>query len=46
VSAKLEYLYYDLGSIGMTNTSISPLAFQGVVLGRQALTDATSAWTR
>ena len=46
VSARLEYLYYDLGSIGMTNTSISPLAFQGVVLGRQALTDATSAWTR
>ncbi|MFY9655824.1 MAG: outer membrane beta-barrel protein [Methylocystis sp.] len=45
LSAKLEYLYYDLGSIGMTNASISPLAFRGFLLGRQ-VTDASAAWTR
>ncbi len=45
LSAKLEYLYYDLGSIGMTNANISPLAFRGILLGRQ-VTDASAAWTR
>ena len=31
LSAKIEYLYYDLGSKTLTNAEISPLAAQGVL---------------
>jgi opacity protein-like surface antigen len=45
LSAKLEYLYYDLGSITLTNATVSPLGFNGV-LGEVRIADATSVSTR
>jgi opacity protein-like surface antigen len=47
LSAKVEYLYYDLGSKTLTNAEISPLAAQGV-LGLLPLfvADATNVSTR
>ncbi|QGM45621.1 outer membrane protein [Methylocystis heyeri] len=46
LSAKLEYLYYDLGSMGLTNANISPISFQGALMGAQRVADATSVSTR
>jgi opacity protein-like surface antigen len=46
LSAKLEYLYYDLGNMGLTNANISPISFQGALAGAQRVADATSVSTR
>jgi opacity protein-like surface antigen len=46
LSAKLEYLYYDLGSMGLTNANINPLVFQGALFGLQHIADATAVSTR
>ena len=46
LSAKLEYLYYDLGSKTLTNANISPLGLQGVLFGLQSVADATAVSTK
>ena len=46
LSAKLEYLYYDLGSITLTNANISPIALQGILFGLQNVADATKVSTK
>ena len=45
LSAKLEYLYYDLGSMRLTNINIDPLAFKDLG-GAVQLANATNATTR
>jgi opacity protein-like surface antigen len=46
LSAKVEYLYYDLGTLGTSNRTISPLAYEGALFGFQRVADATLASTR
>ena len=47
LSAKVEYLYYDLGSKTLTNAEISPLAAQGVLgLLPTFVANATNVSTR
>ena len=46
LSAKFEYLYYDLGSKTLTNANINPIILQGVFLGLQSVADATNVSTR
>ncbi|HXY57517.1 MAG TPA: outer membrane beta-barrel protein [Methylocystis sp.] len=46
LSAKLEYLYYDLGSLTLTNSNVSPIALRGFLLGLQNIADATTVSTR
>jgi opacity protein-like surface antigen len=46
LSAKLEYLYYDLGSITLTNANVSPVALQGLLFGFQRVADATKVSTK
>src|SRR5208283_3193433 len=46
LSAKVEYLYYDLGSKTLTNANINPIILQGFFLGLQSVADATNVSTR
>ncbi len=46
LSAKLEYLYYDLGAVALTNANINPLAFTNIVTGALQVADATMVSTR
>jgi opacity protein-like surface antigen len=46
LSAKIEYLYYDLGTVTLTNANISPLAFTNIVTGALRVADATTVTTR
>jgi opacity protein-like surface antigen len=46
LSAKVEYLYYDLGSKTLTNANINPIILQGIFLGLQSVADATNVSTR
>jgi opacity protein-like surface antigen len=46
LSAKLEYLYYDLGSVTLTNETIEPLIHTNILTNRLAVADATTASTR
>ncbi len=46
LSAKVEYLYYDLGSKTLTNSNINPIILQGIFLGLQSVADATNVSTR
>lgn len=42
LSARIEYLYYDLGSVSLTNARIDPLAFTHVLTGQMHIVDATN----
>lgn len=43
ISAKLEYLYYDLGELWLNNVSLSP---RNILTGGRPLTDLSAAHTR
>lgn len=46
LSAKLEYLYYDLGNLTLTNARLAPLAFRDLGAGGIPLANATNVSTR
>ena len=46
LSAKVEYLYYDLGSKTLSNANISPIVLQGVLGLPLFVADATNVSTR
>ena len=46
ISAKFEYLYYDLGSKTLTNANINPIILQGVLGLPLFVADATQVSTR
>lgn len=46
LSAKVEYLYYDLGGKTLTNTNINPIILRGIFGVPQFVADATNVSTR
>lgn len=46
LSAKIEYLYYDLGAVTLTNANINPLAFTNIITGALQAANATTVSTR
>ena len=46
LSAKFEYLYYDLGSMTLTNANINPIILQGVLGLPLFVANATAVSTR
>lgn len=46
LSAKLEYLYYDLGELSLSGNAVQPLAFTGLAGGATRLVDVSRLHTR
>lgn len=46
LSAKLEYLYYDLGQLSLSGSGMSPFAFSNIATGAVPLVNASAISTR